>query len=55
VQATDQIRQILERNNLDSTTYNAIAARAQAEPAFATHIQDLYRQAQAQDSDGGAE
>ncbi len=43
-QATEQIRQILDRNNLDSTTYNAIAARAQAEPAFAQRIQMLYRE-----------
>ena len=48
-QATEQIRQILERNNLDSATYNAIAARAQAEPAFAQHIQDVHRLAQTQD------
>jgi hypothetical protein len=52
-QATDQIRQILERNNLDSATYNAIAARAQAEPAFAQRVQDLHRQEQTQDDGTG--
>jgi len=44
-QATEQIRQILERNNLDSATYNAIAARAQSDQALAARIQDLHRQA----------
>ncbi|MBX3430907.1 MAG: DUF4168 domain-containing protein [Hyphomonadaceae bacterium] len=53
-QATTQIREILERNNLDSTTYNAIAARAQAEPAFAQRIQTIYREAQAQDDSNGS-
>jgi hypothetical protein len=46
-QVTEQIRQILERNNLDGATYNAIAQRAQADEAFAARIQDLHRQAQA--------
>ena len=46
-QITEQIRQILERNNLDSATYNAIAQRAQTDQAFAARVQDLYRQAQA--------
>lgn len=45
-QVTEQIRQILERNNLDGATYNAIAQRAQADEAFAARIQDLHRQAQ---------
>ncbi len=42
-QATEQIRQILMRNNLDSASYNAIAARAQADATFAARIQDLHR------------
>jgi hypothetical protein len=42
-QATEQIRQILQRNNLDSATYNAIAARAQSDPAFAQRIAALHR------------
>jgi hypothetical protein len=41
--ATEQIRQILQRNNLDSATYNAIAARAQADPALASRIASLHR------------
>lgn len=45
-QVTEQIRQILDRNNLDSATYNAIAQRAQADPAFASRVQELHRQAQ---------
>jgi len=44
--ATEQIRQILARNNLDSASYNAIAARAQSDQAFAQRVQDLQRQAQ---------
>lgn len=40
-QATEQIRQILQRNNLDSATYNAIASRAQADTAFAARIAQL--------------
>lgn len=40
-QATEQIRQILQRNNLDSATYNAIASRAQADPAFAARVAAL--------------
>jgi hypothetical protein len=42
-QATEQIRQILQRNNLDSATYNAIAARAQSDTAFAARIAALNR------------
>lgn len=42
-QATEQIRQILLRNNLDSASYNAIAARAQADATFAARIQQLHR------------
>ncbi|MEZ5955788.1 MAG: hypothetical protein R3C27_01050 [Hyphomonadaceae bacterium] len=53
-QATEQIRQILERNNLDSAAYNAIATRAQAEPAFAQRIQEVHRQAQAEDNANGS-
>jgi hypothetical protein len=41
--ATEQIRQILQRNNLDSATYNAIASRAQADPALASRIASLHR------------
>jgi len=39
--ATTQVRSILQRNNLDGATYNAIAAKAQAEPAFAARIASL--------------
>jgi uncharacterized protein YoaH (UPF0181 family) len=42
-QATEQIRQILARNNIDSATYNAIASRAQADPALAQRIAQLHR------------
>lgn len=42
-QATEQIRQILQRNNLDSATYNAIASRAQADATFAARIASLNR------------
>ncbi|MGD9980255.1 MAG: DUF4168 domain-containing protein [Hyphomonadaceae bacterium] len=42
-QATEQIRQILQRNNLDSATYNAIAARAQSDTTFAARIASLHR------------
>lgn len=42
-QATEQIRQILQRNNLDSATYNAIASRAQADPTLAARIATLHR------------
>jgi hypothetical protein len=45
--STEQIRQILQRNNLDSATYNAIAARAQADPALASRIASLNRPNQA--------
>jgi hypothetical protein len=41
--STEQIRQILQRNNIDSATYNAIAARAQADPALASRIASLHR------------
>jgi hypothetical protein len=40
-QATEQIRQILQRHNLDSATYNAIAARAQTDQALAARIASL--------------
>jgi hypothetical protein len=39
--AVAQVRAILARNNLDSATYNAIAAQAQADPAFAARIAAL--------------
>lgn len=52
-QATEQIRQILARHNLDSATYNAIAARAQADQTFAARIQNLHRQAQTGSGDSG--
>lgn len=42
-QATEQIRQILQRNNIDSATYNAIAARAQTDTALAARIAALHR------------
>lgn len=44
--STEQIRQILALNNLDSATYNAIAARAQADPTFAARIASLNRTTQ---------
>lgn len=37
----DQIRAILQRNNLDVDTYNAIASQAQSDPAFAERIRSL--------------
>ncbi|MGE0740339.1 MAG: DUF4168 domain-containing protein [Hyphomonadaceae bacterium] len=37
-QSAEQIRQILTRHNLDGATYNAIAARAQADTAFAARL-----------------
>lgn len=37
----DQIRTILQQNNLDVATYNAIAAQAQSDPAFAERIRSL--------------
>jgi len=40
-QATEQIREILQRHNLDSATYNAIAARAQTDQALAARIASL--------------
>ncbi len=39
--ATAQVRSILQRNNLDGATYNAIAAQAQSDPAFAARIAAL--------------
>lgn len=39
--ATTQVRAILQQNNLDGATYNAIAAKAQADPAFAARISAL--------------
>jgi hypothetical protein len=39
--ATAQIRGILQRNNLDSATYNAIAAQAQTDTALAARINTL--------------
>jgi hypothetical protein len=44
-QATERIRAILARHNLDGATYNAIAARAQSDPAFAARIRALHEQA----------
>lgn len=41
--AATQIREILTRNNLDGATYNAIAAQAQRDPAFAQRIASLNR------------
>lgn len=41
--ATEQIRAILTRNNLDGATYNAIAAQAQRDPTFAQRIASLNR------------
>lgn len=49
-QATERIRAILQQNNLDVETYNAIAARAQADPALAAQIAAL----RSPDSGGGA-
>jgi hypothetical protein len=43
-QATVQIREILQRHNIDSQTYNAIAARAQTDPALAQRIAALQTQ-----------
>ena len=40
--ATGRIRSILQRNNLDEATYNAIAARASSDPAFAARIRTLH-------------
>jgi len=39
--ATTQVRAILQRNNLDGATYNAIATQAHADPAFAARIAAL--------------
>jgi hypothetical protein len=39
--ATDQIRSILQQNNLDAATYNAIATQARSDPALAARIRDL--------------
>lgn len=43
-QITGQIRAALERNNLDSDTYNAIAARAQSDRQLAARIAALHPQ-----------
>lgn len=40
-QASTQIRAILQRNNIDSTTYNAIAAQAHTDTALAARIRTL--------------
>jgi hypothetical protein len=40
-QASTRIRAILERNNLDADTYNAIASRAQSDAALAARINAL--------------
>lgn len=40
-QSAEQIRQILARHDLDGATYNAIAARAQADSAFAARLTTL--------------
>lgn len=39
--AAEQLRAILTRHNLDGATYNAIAAQAQSDPAFAARITAL--------------
>jgi hypothetical protein len=39
--AAGQIRAILQRHNLDGATYNAIASRAQSDPAFAERLRAL--------------
>jgi len=39
--ATAQVRTILQQNNLDGATYNAIAAQAQSDPAFAARVSAL--------------
>ncbi len=39
--AVTQVRAILQQNNLDSATYNAIAAQAQSDPTFAARISAL--------------
>src|SRR5262245_47080624 len=39
--AAAQIRTVLQRNNLDSATYNAIAAQAQTDTALAARINAL--------------
>jgi len=39
--ATAQVRSILQRNNLDGATYNAIAAQAHSDPAIAARIAAL--------------
>jgi hypothetical protein len=43
--AAEQIRGILQRHNLEGATYNAIAARAQSDPAFAARIRALHESA----------
>jgi hypothetical protein len=39
--AAEQILGILQRNNLDAATYNAIASRAQSDPSFAERIRSV--------------
>jgi hypothetical protein len=46
-QATEQIRAILTRHNIDSETYNAIAARAQTDAELAARITALQAPADA--------
>ncbi|MGE0740340.1 MAG: DUF4168 domain-containing protein [Hyphomonadaceae bacterium] len=41
-EATTQIREILTRNNIDADTYNAMAAQAQTDAAFAARISALH-------------
>jgi len=40
--ATTQIRAILERNNIDAETYNAIATQAQTDTALAARIRTAH-------------
>ena len=48
--AAGQIRSILQRHNIDSATYNAIAAQAQTDAALAARINALRAPAPAQPS-----
>lgn len=48
--AAGQIRGILQRHNIDSATYNAIAAQAQTDAALAARINALKAPAAAQPS-----
>jgi hypothetical protein len=45
-QAANQIREILERNNLDGATYNAIVAQAQTDAELSARIAALQVAAQ---------